>query len=77
MLASQVSVIVIDVRGPDNSEIGHRASVCVHGGPGKFRVVVSKEVKWGQNVVVGLGEKVDQAVRAILDGEGNEGYGDL
>lgn len=77
MLPSQVSVSVIDRRGPDNSELGHKAIVCIHGAPGKFKVVVAKEVMWGQNVIVGLSEKVDRVVREIVTKEGNEGYGDL
>jgi hypothetical protein len=39
--------------------------------------VIWKQVKWGQNVVIGLGEKVDKAIRDILAKEGNDGYGDL
>jgi hypothetical protein len=75
--ASHVSVSVIDVRGPHNSEIGHKVTVCVHDGPGKFTVVVWKQVRWGQNAVMGLGEKVDKAIKDILAKEGNDGYGDI
>ena len=75
--ASQISISVIDVRGPNNSEVGHKATVCIHDGPGKFTVVMCKQVNWGQNVVIGLGEKVDKAVKDILAKEGNDGYGDF
>ncbi|CAG5182901.1 uncharacterized protein ALTATR162_LOCUS10391 [Alternaria atra] len=75
--ASQISITVIDVRGPNNSEVGHKATVCIHEGPGKFVVVVWKQVEWGQNVVIGLGEKVDKAIKDILAKEGNDGYGDF
>ncbi|KAI4920005.1 hypothetical protein J4E90_002145 [Alternaria incomplexa] len=67
ILASQISITVVDVRGHNNSEVGHKATVCIHYGP----------VKWGQNVVQALGEKVDKAVREILKNEGDDGYGDF
>ena len=77
ILASQISITVVDVRGHNNSEVVHKATVCIHNGPGDFTVVVWKQVKWGQNVVQALGEKVDKAVREILKNEGNDGYGDF
>ncbi|RAR03606.1 bzip transcription factor protein [Stemphylium lycopersici] len=77
VLPSQVSISVFDVRGADNKPVGHKAAVCIHGAPGKFKVVVSKEVKWGENVVAALSEKVDVVIREILEKEGNEGYGDF
>jgi hypothetical protein len=51
--------------------------VCFHDGPGKFAVVIDKQVEWGQDVLLGLTEKVDKAVREILVKEGNDGYGDF
>ncbi|KAI4665596.1 uncharacterized protein J4E78_003058 [Alternaria triticimaculans] len=76
ILASQISITVVDVRGHNNSEVGHKATVCIHNGPGDFTVVVWEQVKWGQNVVQALGEKVDKVVRQILRDEENDGYGD-
>ncbi len=75
--ASQVSVSVINVRGLDNNEIGDKATICVHEGPGKFTVVISKQVESGQNAVIGLREKVNKAIEDILANEGNKGYGDI
>ncbi|KAI4960650.1 hypothetical protein J4E86_002275 [Alternaria arbusti] len=77
ILASQISITVVDVRGHNNSEVGHKTTVCIHYGPGDFTVLVQKQVKWGQNVVQALGEKVDKAVREILKNEGDDGYGDF
>ncbi|KAI4630414.1 hypothetical protein J4E80_001349 [Alternaria sp. BMP 0032] len=75
--ASQISITVVDVRGHNDCEVGHKATVCIHYGPGDFTVIVRKQVKWGQNVVQALGEKVDKAVREILKNEGDDGYGDF
>jgi hypothetical protein len=44
--AEQVSVTVIDVHGPDNSEVRHKATVSLHGdSPGDFTVVVYNQVE--------------------------------
>jgi hypothetical protein len=51
--------------------------VCFHDAPGRFAVVIDKQVGWGEDVLLGLAEKVDKAVRDILVKEGNDGYGDL
>ncbi|KAF2825946.1 hypothetical protein CC86DRAFT_418566 [Ophiobolus disseminans] len=72
-----ISVTVIDVRGPNNSEIGHKVTVCIHKGPGDFTVVIWKQVKWGGNVVLGLTEKVAKVIKEILAKEANKGYGDF
>lgn len=77
VLPSQVSISVVDVRGPDNGLLGHKAMVCIHGAPGRFKVVVTKEVAYGRNVVIGLSEKVDRVVREIVSKEGNDGFGDF
>jgi hypothetical protein len=77
VLPSQVSISIVDVRGPDNTTLGHKAIVAIHGAPGRFKVVVCKEVAWGRNVVIGLSEKVDRVVREIVSKEGNDGYGDF
>jgi hypothetical protein len=74
----QVSITIIDVRGRDNSEIGHKATVSLHGDkPGDFTVVVYNRVNWGGNVIIGLTEEVDKVIRNILADEGNKGYQDL
>ena len=51
--------------------------MCFHDAPGKFAVVVYKQVRWGENVLIGLTEKVDKAIMSILAKEGNDGYGDF
>ncbi|KAF2022808.1 hypothetical protein EK21DRAFT_82365 [Setomelanomma holmii] len=71
------TVTVIDVRGLRNEDVGHKATVCFHDGPGKFAVVICKQVKWGENVLMGLMEKVDKAVKEILAKERNDGCGDF
>jgi hypothetical protein len=38
--------------------------------------VISKQVDWGQEVIYGLTEKADKAVKDIVAKEGNAGYGD-
>jgi hypothetical protein len=75
--ADRVSVTVIDVRGPNNRELGHKITVRLHEGPGKFTVVIWKQVKWGGNVIIGLSEKADKVIKEILAKEGNKGYGDF
>ena len=75
--AEQISATVIDVRGENNSEIGHKVTVCFHKGPGDFIVVLSKQVNWGENVTFGLTEKADKVVKDILAKEGNDGFGDF
>ncbi|CAE7023736.1 hypothetical protein PTTW11_03641 [Pyrenophora teres f. teres] len=65
--ASQVSVSIIDVRGVNNCEIGHKATVCIHQGPYEFRVVVTVQVPWGHPVMIGLTEKVDSIIKEILE----------
>lgn len=64
--ASQVTVSIIDVRGPKNSEAGQKATVCLRNGPDKYRIVVSNQVEWGEDVLLGLSEKTDEDVSDIL-----------
>ncbi|KAH7083872.1 hypothetical protein FB567DRAFT_447117, partial [Paraphoma chrysanthemicola] len=75
--ADAFTVSIVDVRGPNNSEIGHKATVCFHEGPGQFAIVIAQQVKWGKNVLLALTEKVDKAVLQILAKEGNDGHGDF
>jgi archaellum component FlaG (FlaF/FlaG flagellin family) len=75
--ADQISVTVIDVRGPNNSKVGHKITVSLHEGPGNFTVVIWKQVKWGGNVIIGLSEKADKVIKEILAKEGHKGYGDF
>lgn len=51
--------------------------MCFHEGPGKFRTVITEEVKWGKEVVRALSEKVDHVLMDIFAKEGPEGYGDV
>tara|TARA_R110002003_G_scaffold388_4_gene19323 strand:+ start:6389 stop:6550 length:162 start_codon:yes stop_codon:yes gene_type:complete len=51
--------------------------VCFHDAPGIIAVVIDKQVGWGEDVLLGLAEKVDKAVRDILAKEGSDGYGDF
>ncbi|KAH7067371.1 hypothetical protein BKA63DRAFT_570675 [Paraphoma chrysanthemicola] len=75
--ADAFTVSIVDVRGPNNAEVGHKATVCFHDGPGKFAIVVAQQVEWGKNVLLALAEKVDKAVLQILAKEGNNGYSDF
>lgn len=49
----------------------------MHDGPGDFKVVVWKKILWGKNVIIGLGEKMDKAIKEFLAKEGNKGYGEF
>lgn len=73
----QVSVSIIDVCTPHNNRIGHRATVSIHEGQEEVKVVVTAQVSWGRNVLIGLTEKVDKLITYMLDKEaqvGNAGY---
>lgn len=39
--------------------------------------MIAKQVDWGQEVIYGLTEKADKAIKDILAKEGNAGYGDF
>lgn len=74
--ATRVAIPVIDIRGENKSEVGHKAAVIVHEDEGKFTTFVEKQVEWGANVVCGLTEKVDTIVAKVMM-EGNKGFGDF
>ncbi|KAI2484699.1 hypothetical protein Ptr902_03639 [Pyrenophora tritici-repentis] len=71
--ASEVSVSIIDLRGVNNREIGHQATVSLHQRQEQLKVVVTAQVLWGQSVMVGLTEKVDRIIKYMLEQEAHIG----
>jgi hypothetical protein len=61
-----VSIPYIAIRGPNNEEVGRKASIIVHEGPGKLNLIMEAQVEWNGDVMAALARKVDEIVNRIL-----------
>jgi hypothetical protein len=61
-----VSIPYIAIRGPNNEEVGRKASIVVHEGPGKLNLIMEAQVEWNGDVMAALARKVDEIVNRIL-----------
>jgi hypothetical protein len=61
-----VSIPYIAIRGPNNEEVGRKASIVVHEGPGKLNLIMEAQVEWNGDVMAALAREVDEIVNRIL-----------
>jgi hypothetical protein len=62
-----VSIPYIAIRGPNNGEVGRKASIVFHEGPGKLNLIMEGQVEWSGDVMAALAGKVNEIVNRILD----------
>jgi hypothetical protein len=62
-----VSIPYIAIRGPNNEEVGRKASIVVHEGPGKLNLIMEAQVEWNGDVMAALARKADEIVNKILE----------
>ncbi|KAI4656374.1 uncharacterized protein J4E79_007927 [Alternaria viburni] len=77
ILASQISIPVLDVRGPLRNNTGRRATICIHRGRGDFTVVLWAQVKGKEELMNALSDKVDKVIKDVLAHQEDDGSGDL
>jgi hypothetical protein len=61
------SIPYIAIRGPNNGEVGRKASIVFHEGPGKLNLIMEGQVEWNGDVMAALAGKVNEIVNRILD----------
>jgi hypothetical protein len=61
------SIPYMAIRGPNNEEVGRKASILVHEGPGKLNLIMEAQVEWNGDVMTALAGKIDEIVNRILD----------
>jgi hypothetical protein len=62
-----LSIPYIAIRGPNNEEVGRKASVIVHKSNGTLTVVVEVQVEWNGDVMAALTRKVDEFLNEALE----------
>ncbi|KAI4954395.1 hypothetical protein J4E91_002108 [Alternaria rosae] len=77
ILASQISIPVLDVRGPLRNNIARRATICIHQGPGNFTVLLWAQVRGKDELMNVLSDKVDKVIKDVLAHQEDDGSGDL